>query len=187
MGSKTKYRRLRSTSLLLLATMFTQLPKSAMAVNRQSDLQPGAGSGLSQSQFGQELQGLPGGVSEYFYRRDRDDVLVPVYMLGEVTKPGIYHVPVKSDLVTLLSIAGGLSSSADHDGIHVRDARQPESVKVTMNDILRDSKAKPRVLLGNEVIFVEKSEPWISNNTMLVIGFLSGLVGIWVGSKALSK
>lgn len=187
MGSKTKYRRLRATSLFLLATMFAQFPVSALATNRQGSLQPGVGSGLPQSQFGQELQGFSGGVSEYFYRRDRDDVLVPVYMLGEVTKPGIYHVPVKSDLVTLLSIAGGLSPTANHDGIHVRDARQPEAAKVTMDDILKDSKAKPRILLGNEVIYVEKSEPWISNNTMLVIGFLSGLVGIWVGSKALSK
>jgi hypothetical protein len=148
--------------------------------------------GLGQPQqretFGQEVQGLGSAVSEYFYRRDRDDVLVPVYMLGEVAKPGIYHVPVKSNLVTLFSLAGGLSPDADHGAIHLRDSRTPEPVRVSMKDILKESRtANSRLLLGNEVIYVEKSEAWISNNTMLVIGFLSGLAGIFLAAKAVSK
>jgi hypothetical protein len=182
MASKTKSKLGSVVSLLTIGSLLA--PPAASAVGRTSFL---AGQSSSASTFGQEVQGLNGGVTEYFYRRDKDDVLVPVFMLGEVGKPGLYHVPLKSELITLLSIAGGLSPDADHDRIFVRDSRQESPTKIEMSELVGDSRGKTRQFLGNEVIYVEKSEPWISNNTMLVIGFLSGLVGIVVGARALSK
>jgi len=139
------------------------------------------------AQFGQEISGMGGGVSEYSYRGDKDDVLVPVYILGSVNRPGLYHVPLKSELVTVLSIAGGLGSEANYDRVMLKDTRTGKTQKISMDDIVSEGKQKSHPLLGSEIIFIDKSTPWISNNTMLVIGFVTGVLSIALASKALQK
>ncbi len=131
--------------------------------------------------------GINGGVSEFYFRQDKDDVLIPVFVLGEVGKPGLYHVPLKSDLVTLLSIAGGLSENADHDSILLRDHRKKDHERLRMEDLVRDSNLKNRQFLGNEILYVEKTEPLISNNTMLALGLVTTLISIVLAAKVLSK
>jgi|GEM_PF-1698502 len=167
----------KAVSWLLLVSLL--LPPRAIArAATKSD---------SEASFGQEVMGINGGVSEFYFRQDKDDVLIPVFVLGAVGKPGLYHVPVKSDLVTLLSIAGGLSENADHDSILLRDNRKKDPERLSMEDLVSESSTRNRQFLGNEILYVEKSEPIISNNTMLALGFVTTLISVVLAAKVLSK
>lgn len=44
--------------------------------------------------------------------------LIQVQIGGEILKPGIYELPVNSRLFTLLDLASGLTTQADHDRIN---------------------------------------------------------------------
>ncbi len=184
-------------ALTLCLALFVS--QTALAIDRPGGGMPsGAGSGMSGSSlpssgipsFGQELVGISNnqvGVSEYFYRGDKDDVLVPVYVLGSVGHPGLYHVPIKSDIVTVLSVSGGLDHEADFDKITVKDPRSGEAEKFTMGELTSAGKTpKGRPILGNEIVFVDKERPWISNNTVLVLSVVTGLLSIAIAAKALS-
>lgn len=171
----------RDSAILFLVLAHLQQPLALAAAPQMPD----RASVLAQ--FGQEISGMGGGVSEYSYRGDKDDVLVPVYMMGSINRPGLYHVPLKSELMTVISIAGGLGTDANFDSIKIKDTRTGKSVKVSMDDIVAEGKQKSYPLLGSEIIYVEKSEPWISNNTMLVLGFASSLLAIFVAARALEK
>jgi hypothetical protein len=141
------------------------------------------------SGFSQEVSKSLGGagVSEFFYRSDSDDILVPVYLLGAVGKPGLYHVPVKSQLVTVLSIAGGLSPEADSDSVMLKDNRAGKTTIFQMADIMQPQEGLGPTLLGNEVIFVEKSKPIVSNNTLLLLTVISTVAGITLSALVLKN
>ena len=68
-----------------------------------------------------------GGAAQY-YLGDKDQVLMPVNIWGFVTKPGQYMVPYGTDLVSLLSYAGGPREEAKIKSIKVvRGAGSTES------------------------------------------------------------
>ena len=132
--------------------------------------------------------GLSGGVVEFYYRSDKNDVLVFVYVMGSVNRPGLYHVPLKTDLLAVLTIAGGTSVDADNDEINVRDSRMEKTHNFSMDDLLESSKSRTNFpMQGNEVIFVDKTKPIVSNNTMLVMGFITGVASLVLTAFILKK
>ena len=58
--------------------------------------------------------------SEYFAGRIEGKPLIKVNMVGGVRLPGVYHVPIDTNLAEVLSYAGGTVDGADLDEIHVR-------------------------------------------------------------------
>ncbi len=75
--------------------------------------------------------------SAYFFNQGQG-ILIDVNLWGQVGKPGKYYVPYNTDLVSLLSIAGGPATSAKLDDIRIiRYARADTTVveKVVRVDI----------------------------------------------------
>ncbi|MGZ3773658.1 MAG: SLBB domain-containing protein [Pseudobdellovibrionaceae bacterium] len=58
--------------------------------------------------------------AEYIYRSSPKESLISVQLLGAIDKPGIYYVPASTDLLKLLTIAGGTTNSGDLSGVLVR-------------------------------------------------------------------
>lgn len=135
--------------------------------------------------FGKETQGI-GGTAEYVYRNEPEEVLMPVFLMGSVARAGLYHIPPKTDLITLLTLAGGPTN----DALLSETLIKHQSNKVTEIDIQRLLK-KPDLrspsLANNDVIYIAAKEPVISNNTILVIGVIASIVGIIVGTVAISN
>ncbi len=61
-----------------------------------------------------------GSGSEYFAGRIEGKPLIKVNLVGGVRLPGVYHVPVDTNLAEVLSYAGGAVDGAELDAIHVR-------------------------------------------------------------------
>jgi hypothetical protein len=85
-----------------------------------------------------------GRAAQYFLG-DRDQVLMPVNVWGFVNKPGQYMVPYETDLISLLSYAGGPQEEAKIKSIKlVRGVKtingqkdQPEVIEVDVKKYLK--------------------------------------------------
>lgn len=122
--------------------------------------------------------------AEYVFQPYPGAVLMPVYIWGAVGKAGIYRVPVHTNLVTLLSLAGGPLDGAELDELTIRrfgGANQSRVMLINAEDLLTSE--KPQViptLEANDVVYLPKSEPLISNNTMQVVTVVGAVLSIVV-------
>lgn len=116
-------------------------------------------------------------------------VLMPINLWGSVAKPGIHHVPTQTDLVTLLSLAGGPGPDAELGRITIkRRAGAGETViRVDAEDILTEPGRKSPVLEPNDIIIIPREKPTVSPNTMTTISFIGGVLGIILAGFALSR
>ena len=67
------------------------------------------------------LKKFPGSI--YYSPTSKGKPLVPVHFWGEIKKSGLHYIPVDTPLISGISLAGGLTSSADL-----------EEVKITRHD-----------------------------------------------------
>ncbi|NUM87688.1 MAG: SLBB domain-containing protein [Bdellovibrionales bacterium] len=130
--------------------------------------------------FSKEISGLrsgPAGVAEFFYRSDSDDILVPVHVLGAVKNPGLYHVPLKSNLVTILTVAGGPTAEAQLDEVVVKNQQTSRVEEVDLEDMIRDTaRTQDFVMKGNEVVLVKAKQPWVNNNVATTLSVVGGVL-----------
>lgn len=61
-----------------------------------------------------------GGKAEYFFgSRNSGQLMIKVNLWGKVSRPGLYEIPIKTDLVTLMSFAGGPIEKARLDNVKI--------------------------------------------------------------------
>lgn len=103
------------------------------------------------------------------------DVLMRVNLWGAVHKPGIHRIPSKTDLLTLMSYAGGPTDSAILDGITIKrkTGQSQKLIKVDLEDIVQGSSHYNLELAPEDVIIVPASKPLISSDTVAVVGVIS--------------
>ncbi|MCS7014365.1 MAG: hypothetical protein RMI34_05495 [Chloroherpetonaceae bacterium] len=94
----------------------------------------------------------------YFFGQEQG-ILIDVNLWGQVGRPGKYYVPYATDLVSLLSIAGGPATTAKLDDIRIiRYARADTAVieKVVRVDVEKfietGEQSFPALLRGDTVI-----------------------------------
>ncbi len=90
---------------------------------------------------------------EYYVFPSHDQVLMEVQLWGHISKPGLYQVPLKTDLVKLISLAGGPLSSANLKRIII--LRKGENKVVDINKVLYDQEEKVYLEPGDVVIVPE--------------------------------
>ncbi|MGZ3649932.1 MAG: SLBB domain-containing protein [Bdellovibrionota bacterium] len=131
-----------------------------------------------------EQQG-PQQTAEYIFRNSPRDNLITVQMFGSVSRPGIYYVPEDTDLMRLLTLAGGVVNTGELDEVVVRktdgkawhgiDSRYVEQVNpgtytVNVDKLLKfTAKLAPLKLSHEDFVYVPLKEPWISNDAAKVI------------------
>ncbi len=92
---------------------------------------------------------------EYYVFPSSDQVLMEVQLWGHVSKPGLYQVPLKTDIVKLISLAGGPLPSANLKRVIIM--RKGENKIVDINGVLRDSKKKVYLEPGDVVIIPQNT------------------------------
>ena len=99
------------------------------------------------------------GPTAYFYGKDQG-VLIDVNLWGQVGKPGKYFVPYTTDLISLISIAGGPTDKAKLDEVRIiRYAVKDTTVieKIARVNIVKfieygDQGNLPQLIRGDTVI-----------------------------------
>ncbi len=160
----------RTLIWILIVAMSTQVayanPKYSLLSKDRSDVNP---------------------LSEYIFGREMQETLMPVYVLGAVTKPGLYHVPVKTDLTTLLSIAGGPTRESDVEDIVVKRQTPEEILHFDYENIVSKKDLKSPIIESRDTIWIGTKEPVVSNNTMLIVALLVGVGSIITSAIIISN
>jgi len=106
-----------------------------------------------------------------YLQGERQGLEMMVHIIGEVQKPGEYRVPDQTDLLELLSKAGGPTQFSRLSAVSVRRATaarpvaavtagappRTEIIHVNMEDLLRKQETTPLVLQPGDVVFVPKN------------------------------
>ncbi|MBC7396383.1 MAG: SLBB domain-containing protein [Bdellovibrionales bacterium] len=118
-------------------------------------------------------------------------VMMRVNLWGGVHQPGIYNIPVGTDLVTLLSYAGGPNQNAELSDTRIKRTigTTEEVIKIDVDDIL---KGKPVLGLNsglhvNDIVVVPETRPIVSQNTILLLSVIATVASIAVASVVLAK
>lgn len=129
--------------------------------------------------------------AEYVFRSTYRENLIPVQVLGAVGKPGLYFVPPRTDLVKLLTLAGGPVVSASEDVV-VRKADQSWnqlgvsgvdkaglSYEVDVKKLLKEGSYSSLAMSAQDVVYVPTKEPFISQDitrTATVVSLVMGII-----------
>lgn len=115
-------------------------------------------------------------------------VLMQVNLWGAVGKAGIYHVPTQTDLLTLLSYAGGPTKEAKLDEVKIkrRTKGQEQIINLSLRDSFERHEANGIVLEPNDIIMLETKEEAISTNTLKTVTFISAILGIVISGIIIS-
>ncbi len=120
--------------------------------------------------------------SVYVYGDQAMDLLMPVRILGGVQKAGIHYLPIDTDLLTLLSLAGGTTEKASIDEITIKrtlKGGKSEVLHINLEAIFEDEKGDSPKLMPNDVILIPIKRPMISENVVQTVGVIAGLATIF--------
>ncbi|MBN21377.1 MAG: hypothetical protein CL678_08835 [Bdellovibrionaceae bacterium] len=113
--------------------------------------------------------------SEYYFRKNSGKILIPVRLIGAVSKPGIYHLPENTNLTTLLSLSGGPVSNAELDEIKIK--RSGTEIKnVDLEEILMTQENIP--LKNGDTVFIPYYRPTISSGTVTVLTLIATFLSL---------
>lgn len=127
--------------------------------------------------------------SEYIYRSLPKESLIGVQLIGAVQKPGLYYVPLNTDILKLITLAGG-TDDGDLSNIIVRkiDPSQQGVYELDVKKLMKSSAdAKPFKLAQDDFIYIPKKEPWISNDVSRTITLVSLVTSIVLTAVLIEK
>lgn len=172
--------RFRVMPLLLSFLLVVQAPLAAAA--------PG-GSRFSNDVL--EMKG-PQQTAEYIFRNSPRDQLITIQVFGSVARPGMYYVPEDTDLMKLLTLAGGVVNSTELDEVVVRkldgrswrglnsryvDQKNDSTYLINVDAMLKGSTSiKPLRMAHDDFVYVPQKEPVISNDFYKVVTVASVLL-----------
>lgn len=92
----------------------------------------------------QNLGSRPG--FEYYVGKDLGSPLITVNLLSGVREPGVYHIPIHTDLAELVSYAGGATENANLSEIRVR-RNQGKQVELLEYDLNKEFDVKIDIMI----------------------------------------
>lgn len=106
--------------------------------------------------------------NEFIAGQEPGTVMMRVNLWGAVRKPGIHHIPVKTDLISLMSYAGGPNDNAIMDEVVIKRNQGKKQTKVTidLSQVIHGENQYDLTLQPEDIIIVEAKKPWVSQDTM---------------------
>lgn len=143
----------------------------------------------------------PQQASEYIYRSSPKESMISVQLLGAVYKPGIYYIPSNTDLLKLITLAGGTTNGGDLSEILVRKM-EPKTwaeikskalneyqgaFEVDAEKLIKYGGAKNLRLQQDDFVYVPPRTPWVSNEAARGITLVSVILGIALTAILIDK
>ena len=119
--------------------------------------------------------------SEFIFESYPNQELIPIRLLGAIKNAGLYHIPAKMKLTTLLALAGGTTNEADLENIIVgndqqliRDSKgiETRTLKIDLEETLKNAR-NDYTLVANDIVLIKNKTPWISNDSFRVFSVIS--------------
>lgn len=149
---------------------------------------------------------MPQQASEYIFRSSPKESLISVQLLGAVQKPGIYYVPMNTDLLKLLTLAGGNTSGGDISNVMVRKT-EPEkwanlassaldehrgTYSVDIQELIRYGGAGALKVAHDDLVYVPVRESLVSSEasktvTIVSVAMSIVLTGLLIGKYSHDK
>jgi hypothetical protein len=106
--------------------------------------------------------------NEFIAGQEPGTVMMRVNLWGAVKKPGIHHIPVKTDLISLMSYAGGPNDNAIMDEIVIKRQQGKKQTRLTVDltQVIHGEQTADLTLQPEDVIVVEAKKPWVSQDAM---------------------
>ncbi|RME17423.1 MAG: hypothetical protein D6797_02560 [Bdellovibrio sp.] len=123
-------------------------------------------------------------LSEYFYSPKGNELLVPVKVLGNVRKPGLYHVPANTSLMTLLSLSGGMQKMSDLEKVVVSQ-RHKGALQMNLNDLIY--KGKDLKLTNYDTVFVPEKKSVFSQSTVTAVTVVTSVLSVLLTAVVVSQ
>jgi hypothetical protein len=144
--------------------------------------------GTSGFSLSQDVAGASSG-SEYVSGNYPGAILMPVNLWGSIAKPGIHHVPTRTDLLTLLSLAGGTLPDAELGDVVIkrRNGKEELVLKIDAEDILTEAGVQSPVLEANDIIIIPRQRPVVGTTTMTLVSLTASILGIVLAGVALNN
>ena len=102
-------------------------------------------------------------------------VMMRVNLWGAVNRPGIHNIPVKTDLMTLISYAGGPKDDALLDEVIIkREIGQTRKlIEVDVDELIQGVSHHHVELAPNDIVVIPNDEPLIDKDTLAVVTMIS--------------
>jgi competence protein ComEA len=142
----------------------------------------------------------PQQASEYIYRSSPKESLISVQLLGSVQKPGIYYVPTNTDLLKLLTLAGGSSNGGNFSDVMVRKTEPADwskvkssaldehkgTYEVDVQELIKQGGGNSLTMAHNDLVYVPPHESFLSPETsktmtIVSVGLSIVLTGLLIG------
>lgn len=144
----------------------------------------------AERQFSLSEEVLGNSGSEFVSGKTPGAVLMRVNLWGGVRKPGIHHIPVGTNLVTLLSYAGGPENDAELDNVVIKrlspEGKQ-ETLKCDVEEMVDGNGTKIPTLNVNDIIVVPQTKTVVSANTLTTLSVIATLASILVTGLLVAK
>ncbi len=130
--------------------------------------------------------------ASYFYIGKPGELTMNVNLWGAVKNPGRYEVPSATDLVQLISYAGGPLEAASLDDIRITRLGKKDGsvlrgeVRVNLEDLREVDPAK-LVLNPGDTIYIEYSSWNTARDVFIVVGVLATVTAAVTGVIRASK
>jgi hypothetical protein len=131
----------------------------------------GAAGQISTGTFGQDI--LRPSSASYYYIAKPSELSMQVNIWGYVNNPGRYEVATSTDLVELLSYAGGPTADALMDNVRITRSYErsetgpPAEIYLDLED-LANVNSSDLVLYPNDTIFIDHSS-WLNIRDVFVV------------------
>lgn len=116
--------------------------------------------------------------SIFVYGDPAMDNLIPVRVVGAVAKAGIHYIPKDTDLLTLITLAGGTTKEAKLNGIRIKREKTNQVLDVDLEQFVKQGDLRTPLLQMDDIVFVPESKPIISDDTFKVVGLAASLLAI---------
>lgn len=138
----------------------------------------------------QALTGLDkpmAGGAEYISGDLPKSVAMRVRVIGAVPLAGLHYIPKGTDLVTLISYAGGLAPTAA-GSIHIKRPVQGKFklFELEFESLLNSDEMAVPELRQDDIVIVPFRKEAIGDNTVRVLGFIATLLSIGISALVLA-
>lgn len=128
--------------------------------------------------------------AEYIFRSSPKESLISVQLLGAVGRPGIYYVPANTDLLKLLTLAGGNNGGGDLSEVLVRKlepktwseikskavSEYQGAYEVDAEAVIKYGGSKQLRLAQDDFVYVPPKSSWINGDVSKTITVTSVLL-----------